>query len=50
MVVTHGIASVGADAGALELLSADGKMLEVVNGQGADRAMVTEIGAVSPPS
>ena len=41
VVVTHGIASVGADAGALELLADDGKMLEVMNGQGPDRTMVT---------
>ncbi len=39
VVVTHGIASIDADAGALQLLTDDGKMLEVVNGQGSDRAL-----------
>ncbi len=40
VVVTQGIASVGADAGALQLLNDDGTTLEVVNGQGTDRALV----------
>ena len=37
VVVTQGIASVGADAGAFQLLTDDGTMLEVVNGQGSGR-------------
>ena len=40
VVVAHGIASVDADAGALQLLSDGGKMLEVVTGQGSDRALI----------
>ena len=40
VVVAQGIASIGADAGALQLLSDDGTMLEVVNGQGPDRALI----------
>jgi PAS domain S-box-containing protein len=39
VVVTQGIASVGADAGALQLLADDGKTLEVVRGDGSDRAL-----------
>jgi signal transduction histidine kinase len=42
IVVTQGIASVGADAGALQLLSEDGKRLEVVCGLGTDRALIEE--------
>ena len=42
VVVTQGIASVGADAGALQLLTADGKRLEVVCGLGADRSLIEE--------
>jgi two-component system, OmpR family, phosphate regulon sensor histidine kinase PhoR len=38
--VTQGIASVDADAGALQLLTDDGKMLEVVSGHGPDRALI----------
>ena len=40
VVVAHGMASIDADAGALQLLSDDGKMLEVVNGQGSDRTLI----------
>ena len=40
VVVTQGIASIGADAGALQLLSDDGTMLEVVNGQGRSRTLI----------
>jgi PAS domain S-box-containing protein len=40
VVVAQGIASIGADAGALHLLSDDGTMLEVVNGQGRGRALI----------
>ena len=40
VVVAQGIASIGADAGALQLLSDDGTMLEVVNGQGPGRALI----------
>ena len=40
VVVTQGIASVGADAGALQLLTDDGKTLEVVRGDGSDRTLV----------
>jgi signal transduction histidine kinase len=42
VVVTQGIASVGADAGALQLLTADGKQLEVVCGLGSDRSLIEE--------
>jgi signal transduction histidine kinase len=42
VVVTQGIASVGADAGALQLLTADGKRLEVVCGLGSDRSLIEE--------
>lgn len=40
IVVAQGIASIEADAGALQLLSSDGKILEVVNGQGSNRALI----------
>ncbi|HJQ50995.1 MAG TPA: GAF domain-containing protein [Gaiellaceae bacterium] len=40
VVVAHGMASIDADAGALQLLSDDGKMLEVVNGRGSDRTLI----------
>ncbi|UGS34774.1 GAF domain-containing protein [Capillimicrobium parvum] len=40
VVVTEGIASIDADASALQLLSADGTMLEVVCGKGSDRALI----------
>jgi PAS domain S-box-containing protein len=40
VVVTQGIASVEADAGALQLLTDDGKTLEVVNGKGSDVALI----------
>jgi PAS domain S-box-containing protein len=40
VVVAQGIASIGADAGALQLLSGDGTTLEVVNGQGPGRALI----------
>jgi signal transduction histidine kinase/GTP-sensing pleiotropic transcriptional regulator CodY len=40
VVVAQGIASVDADAGALQLPSRDGTMLEAVNGQGRDRALI----------
>ena len=40
VVVAHGMASIDADAGALQLLSDDGKTLEVVNGQGSDRTLI----------
>jgi signal transduction histidine kinase len=40
IVVTQGIASIDADAGALQLLTDDGKNLEVVCEQGSDRALV----------
>jgi signal transduction histidine kinase/transcriptional regulator with GAF, ATPase, and Fis domain len=42
VVVTQGIASVRADAGALQLLTADGKRLEVVCGLGSDRSLIEE--------
>ena len=42
VVVTQGIASVGADAGALQLLTDDGKMLEVIYGQGSDSALIDD--------
>jgi signal transduction histidine kinase len=42
VVVTQGIASVGADAGALQLLTDDGKRLEVVCGLGSDRELIDE--------
>jgi PAS domain S-box-containing protein len=40
VVVTQGIASVDADAGALQLLTDDGKTLEIVSGQGSDRTLI----------
>jgi PAS domain S-box-containing protein len=40
VAVAQGIASIGADAGALQLLSGDGTTLEVVNGQGPGRALI----------
>jgi PAS domain S-box-containing protein len=40
VVVAQGVASIGADAGALQLLSDDGTMLEVVNGQGHGRTLI----------
>jgi signal transduction histidine kinase len=42
VVVTQGIASVAADAGALQLLTDDGKRLEVVCGLGSDRELIDE--------
>jgi signal transduction histidine kinase/transcriptional regulator with GAF, ATPase, and Fis domain len=42
VVVTQGIASVGADAGALQLLTDDGKRLEVVCGLGSDRSLIDD--------
>jgi PAS domain S-box-containing protein len=42
VVVRQGIASVGADAGALQLLSADGKMLEIIHGHGAHPESIDE--------
>jgi PAS domain S-box-containing protein len=40
VAVTHGIASIDADAGALQLLVDDGKTLEVVSEHGPDRSLV----------
>ena len=40
VAVAHGIASIGADAGALQLLTDGGKLLEIVEGQGADRSLI----------
>ena len=40
VVVAQGIAGTSADAGALQLLSGDGATLEVVHGQGPDRALI----------
>jgi len=40
VVVSQGVASINADAGALQLLSDDGRVLEVVNGQGSGRALI----------
>jgi phosphatidylserine decarboxylase precursor-related protein len=40
VAVTQGIASTDADAGALQLLTDDGKMLEIVSEQGPDRALI----------
>ena len=40
VVVAQGIASIGADTGALQLLSGDGTMLEVVDGQDPARARI----------
>jgi PAS domain S-box-containing protein len=40
VAVTHGIASISADAGALQLLTDGGKLLEIVEGQGVDRSMI----------
>ena len=42
VVVAQGIASVGADAGALQLLTGDGRTLEVVYGLGTDRSLIDE--------
>jgi len=42
VAVTQGIASVDADAGALQLLTADGKLLEIVFGQSSDSALIGE--------
>jgi PAS domain S-box-containing protein len=42
VVVTQGIASLGADAGALQLLTVDAKMLEVIYGQGSDSASIDD--------
>jgi PAS domain S-box-containing protein len=42
VVVTQGIASVDADAGALQLLSDDGTMLEVIHGQGLDSTLIED--------
>jgi PAS domain S-box-containing protein len=42
VVVTHGIASVGADAGALQLLTDDAKMLEAIYGQGSDSGLIDD--------
>jgi PAS domain S-box-containing protein len=42
VVVTQGIASTGADAGALQLLSGDRSMLEVVYGLGSDRTLIDD--------
>jgi PAS domain S-box-containing protein len=40
VAVTQGIASIGADAGALQLLVDKGKTLEVVSAHGSDRSLV----------
>jgi signal transduction histidine kinase len=40
VVVRHGVASVAADAGALQLLSSDGNALEAVCRQGADPSLI----------
>lgn len=40
VAVTQGIASVDADAGALQLLTDDGKLLEVVFGESSDSALI----------
>ena len=42
VVVAQGIASVGADAGALQLLTDDAKMLEVIYGQGSDSRLIDD--------
>jgi PAS domain S-box-containing protein len=42
VVVTQGIASTGADAGALQLLNSDRTMLEVVYGLGSDRTLIDD--------
>jgi PAS domain S-box-containing protein len=42
VVVTQGIASTGADAGALQLLTDDRRMLEVVYGLGSDRTLIDD--------
>jgi PAS domain S-box-containing protein len=42
VAVTQGIASVDADAGALQLLTDDGKLLEVVFGQSSDPALIED--------
>jgi PAS domain S-box-containing protein len=40
VVVTHGVASIHADAGALQLLTDDQEMLVVLNGPGSDSALI----------
>jgi PAS domain S-box-containing protein len=40
VVVTQGIASIEADAGALQLLTDDGKTLEIASGHGSDRTLI----------
>lgn len=40
VAVTQGMASIGADAGALQLLVDDGATLEVVSGRGPDRSLI----------
>jgi PAS domain S-box-containing protein len=40
VAVAQGVASIGADAGALQLLADDGETLEVVSGRGSDRSLV----------
>jgi PAS domain S-box-containing protein len=40
VAVAQGIASIGADAGALQLLVDDGRTLEVVSGHGSERSLV----------
>jgi PAS domain S-box-containing protein len=40
VVVTHGVASIHADAGALQRLTDDQEMLVVVNGQGSDSSLI----------
>jgi PAS domain S-box-containing protein len=42
VAVTHGVASVGADAGALYLVTDNGTMLEVALGLGADRSLIED--------
>jgi PAS domain S-box-containing protein len=42
VVVRQGIESVGADAGALQLLNDDGSLLEIVHRQGTDPALIGE--------
>jgi PAS domain S-box-containing protein len=42
VVVTQGIASVNAEAGALQLLTEEGTMLEVVCGHGPNRALIEQ--------
>ena len=50
VVVAQGIASTGADAGALQLLTADRSMLEVVYGHGSDRTLIDDEWRRSPPT